>query len=200
MIDLRSDTVTRPTPAMRDAMLAAETGDDVYGEDPTVNKLEETAAAITGMEAAIFAPSGTQSNLLGLLSHFSLFHIEPQFLGFQKNLVVFLISSGNKTTIVKPEVIPVLTELQGLLQAIVPFLFLVFGLQVAGWLLRSSPACFHHDIKHGLLVRVNDLGNINVVGTTWAGSSGGLVYCFFGRFLARVCHRNHHLPVGGGFS
>ena len=69
MIDLRSDTVTRPTPAMREAMLAAETGDDVYGEDPTINKLEETAAAMTGMEAAIFAPSGTQSNLLGLLSH-----------------------------------------------------------------------------------------------------------------------------------
>ena len=69
MIDLRSDTVTRPTPAMREAMMTAKTGDDVYGEDPTVNKLEETAAAMTGMEAAIFAPSGTQSNLLGLLSH-----------------------------------------------------------------------------------------------------------------------------------
>ncbi|MGC6457744.1 MAG: beta-eliminating lyase-related protein, partial [Akkermansiaceae bacterium] len=69
MIDLRSDTVTRPTPAMREAMMTAKTGDDVYGEDLTVNKLEETAAAMTGMEAAIFAPSGTQSNLLGLLGH-----------------------------------------------------------------------------------------------------------------------------------
>ena len=69
MIDLRSDTVTRPTPAMREAMLAAETGDDVYGEDPTVNLLEERAAEITGKEAAVFAPSGTQSNLIGLLSH-----------------------------------------------------------------------------------------------------------------------------------
>lgn len=69
MIDLRSDTVTRPTPAMREAMHRAETGDDVFGEDPTVNELERHAAEITGKEAAIFAPSGTQSNLLALLSH-----------------------------------------------------------------------------------------------------------------------------------
>lgn len=69
MIDLRSDTVTRPTPEMRDAMLSAPTGDDVYGEDPTVNELEETMAGLTGKEAALFAPSGTQSNLLALLSH-----------------------------------------------------------------------------------------------------------------------------------
>jgi threonine aldolase len=69
MIDLRSDTVTRPTSAMREAMHRAETGDDVYGEDPTVNELEHHAAEITGKEAAIFAPSGTQSNLLALLSH-----------------------------------------------------------------------------------------------------------------------------------
>lgn len=69
MIDLRSDTVTRPTPAMRDAMHRAETGDDVYGEDPTVNALEALAAEMTGKQAAVFAPSGTQSNLIGLLSH-----------------------------------------------------------------------------------------------------------------------------------
>ncbi len=69
MIDLRSDTVTRPTPEMRDAMLSARTGDDVYGEDPTVNELEESMALLTGKEAALFAPSGTQSNLLALLSH-----------------------------------------------------------------------------------------------------------------------------------
>jgi threonine aldolase len=69
MIDLRSDTVTRPTPAMLSAMTAAETGDDVYGEDPTVNALEAHAAAITGKEAAVFASSGTQTNLLGILSH-----------------------------------------------------------------------------------------------------------------------------------
>ncbi|MEM6773324.1 MAG: low-specificity L-threonine aldolase [Pseudomonadota bacterium] len=69
MIDLRSDTVTRPTAAMRDAMGRAETGDDVYGEDPTVNALEALAAELTGKEAAVFAPSGTQSNLIAILSH-----------------------------------------------------------------------------------------------------------------------------------
>ena len=68
-IDLRSDTVTLPTPAMRQAMAAAPVGDDVYGEDPTVNVLEETAAQKLGMEAALYCPSGTQSNLLALLSH-----------------------------------------------------------------------------------------------------------------------------------
>tara|TARA_R110001592_G_scaffold363396_2_gene687670 strand:+ start:86675 stop:87664 length:990 start_codon:yes stop_codon:yes gene_type:complete len=69
MIDLRSDTVTQPDPAMRQAMLSAETGDDVYGEDPTVNELEQFAAKLTGKEAAVFAASGTQTNLMGLLSH-----------------------------------------------------------------------------------------------------------------------------------
>ncbi|MDQ2070232.1 low-specificity L-threonine aldolase [Natronospira sp. AB-CW4] len=69
MIDLRSDTVTRPTAAMRDAMMAAEVGDDVYGEDPTVNRLEALAAERLGLEAGLFLPSGTQSNLAGLLAH-----------------------------------------------------------------------------------------------------------------------------------
>lgn len=68
-IDLRSDTVTRPTAGMRAAMAAAEVGDDVYGEDPTVNRLEEMAAALLGKEAALFVPTGTQSNLLGVMSH-----------------------------------------------------------------------------------------------------------------------------------
>ncbi|HEY6838983.1 MAG TPA: low-specificity L-threonine aldolase [Geobacteraceae bacterium] len=69
LIDLRSDTVTRPTPAMRQAMAEAEVGDDVYGEDPTVNRLEALAAQTLGHEAALFVASGTQSNLLALLSH-----------------------------------------------------------------------------------------------------------------------------------
>ncbi|MEQ8783526.1 MAG: low-specificity L-threonine aldolase [Roseibium album] len=69
MIDLRSDTVTRPTQAMRAAMLAAEVGDDVYGEDPTVNALEALAAEMLGHEAGLFLPSGTQSNLVALLTH-----------------------------------------------------------------------------------------------------------------------------------
>ncbi|MDX1655808.1 MAG: low-specificity L-threonine aldolase, partial [Candidatus Competibacteraceae bacterium] len=68
-IDLRSDTVTRPTPAMRAAMLEAPVGDDVYGEDPSVNALEARLARLTGKAAALLAPSGTQANLLALLTH-----------------------------------------------------------------------------------------------------------------------------------
>jgi threonine aldolase len=68
-IDLRSDTVTQPTLAMREAMMAAPLGDDVFGDDPTVNALQEHIAAITGKEAALFMPSGTQSNLCGILAH-----------------------------------------------------------------------------------------------------------------------------------
>lgn len=68
-VDLRSDTVTRPTQAMREAMLRAEVGDDVYGEDPAVNALQERLAADLGFEAGLFVPTGTQSNLLALMSH-----------------------------------------------------------------------------------------------------------------------------------
>ncbi|HUA80314.1 MAG TPA: low-specificity L-threonine aldolase [Dyella sp.] len=68
-VDLRSDTVTRPTRAMREAMLDAEVGDDVYGEDPTVNALQQRLAGDLGFEAGLFVPSGTQSNLLALMSH-----------------------------------------------------------------------------------------------------------------------------------
>jgi threonine aldolase len=68
-VDLRSDTVTQPTLAMREAMMAAPLGDDVFGDDPTVNALQEHIAAITGKEAALFMPSGTQSNLCGILAH-----------------------------------------------------------------------------------------------------------------------------------
>lgn len=69
IVDLRSDTVTRPTPAMRDAMQRAELGDDVFGDDPSVNALQEQIAAMLGKEAALFMPSGTQSNLAGIMSH-----------------------------------------------------------------------------------------------------------------------------------
>jgi threonine aldolase len=69
MIDLRSDTVTQPTPAMRQAMAAAEVGDDVFGEDPSINRLEAMAAALTGKEAGMFVPSGTMGNLAGVLAH-----------------------------------------------------------------------------------------------------------------------------------
>lgn len=68
-LDLRSDTVTRPLQPMREAMHLAELGDDVYGDDPTVNQLEQLAANLTGLQAALFVPSGTQSNLIALLTH-----------------------------------------------------------------------------------------------------------------------------------
>ena len=69
MIDLRSDTVTKPTQAMRDAMAAAVVGDDVYGDDPTVNELEAEAASRIGKEAALFVPSGTMGNQIALMTH-----------------------------------------------------------------------------------------------------------------------------------
>ena len=69
VIDLRSDTVTQPTPGMLDAMATAATGDDVYGEDPTVNRLEAELAQRLGFAAALFVPTGTMSNLLGLMAH-----------------------------------------------------------------------------------------------------------------------------------
>ncbi len=69
MIDLRSDTVTRPSPAMLEAMLAAPVGDDVWGDDPTVNAFQANLAGLAGKEAALIFPSGTQSNLVGLMAH-----------------------------------------------------------------------------------------------------------------------------------
>ena len=69
MIDLRGDTVTKPTPEMRRAMMEAEVGDDVYGEDPTVNRLERRAAEIAGKEAALFVPSGTMGNTIAVKLH-----------------------------------------------------------------------------------------------------------------------------------
>ncbi|MGH7301291.1 MAG: threonine aldolase family protein, partial [Candidatus Rokuibacteriota bacterium] len=68
VVDLRSDTLTLPTPAMREAMARAEVGDDVWEEDPTVRRLEETAARRTGREAALFVSSGTQGNLVSVLA------------------------------------------------------------------------------------------------------------------------------------
>ncbi len=69
VIDLRSDTVTLPSPTMREAMYRAEVGDDVYGEDPTINRLQELTAETMGKEAALFMPTGTMANLAALLSH-----------------------------------------------------------------------------------------------------------------------------------
>src|SRR5215211_3479265 len=69
MIDLRSDTVTRPSPGMREAMASADVGDDVFGDDPTVIRLQRAIAERFGMEDALFFPSGTQSNLAALMAH-----------------------------------------------------------------------------------------------------------------------------------
>lgn len=69
VVDLRSDTVTKPTPAMREAIARAEVGDDVFGDDPTVNALQERIASLAGKEAALFVSSGTQGNLCALLAH-----------------------------------------------------------------------------------------------------------------------------------
>src|SRR5919201_7094660 len=69
LIDLRSDTVTRPTPAMRAAIQAAEVGDDVFNEDPTVHRLQERVAQLLGKEAALFVPSGTMSNQICVKAH-----------------------------------------------------------------------------------------------------------------------------------
>ena len=69
IVDLRSDTVTQPTPEMREVMSNAVVGDDVYGEDPTVNRLQEIAANMLGKEAGLFIPSGTMGNLLAMLAH-----------------------------------------------------------------------------------------------------------------------------------
>ena len=68
-VDLRSDTVTQPTPAMREAMMAAPLGDDVFGDDPSVNALQSQLAEMLGFEAALFVPTGTQSNLCALMAH-----------------------------------------------------------------------------------------------------------------------------------
>ncbi len=69
MIDLRSDTVTKPSAGMREAIARAEVGDDVFGEDPTVNRLQEMAAGLLGKEAALFVPSGTMANQLAVRLH-----------------------------------------------------------------------------------------------------------------------------------
>lgn len=66
IVDLRSDTVTKPSPGMRRAMATAEVGDDQYGEDPSVNRLQETAAELLGKEASLFFPSGTMANQVAL--------------------------------------------------------------------------------------------------------------------------------------
>jgi threonine aldolase len=103
-IDLRSDTVTRPTPAMRRAMFDAPVGDDVYGEDPTVAELEEMVAALLGKEAAVFVPSGTMGNLIAVLSHCG--RGDEMILGDQSH--IFLYEQGGSAAVggVHPRPLP----------------------------------------------------------------------------------------------
>jgi len=93
VIDLRSDTVTHPTPEMRKAIFEAEVGDDVYGEDPTVNRLEAMAAEIMGKEAALFTTSGTQSNLIAVLTHTK--HGDEIIVGDQAHMLWYEMGSAS---------------------------------------------------------------------------------------------------------
>ncbi len=103
-IDLRSDTVTRPTPAMRAAMAEAAVGDDVYGEDPTVNRLEARVAEMLGKEAAVFVPSGTMGNLIAVLSHCG--RGDEMILGDQAH--IFMYEQGGSAAVggVHPRTVP----------------------------------------------------------------------------------------------
>ncbi len=104
IIDLRSDTVTQPTPAMRDAMAAAAVGDDVYCEDPSINRLQEIAAAMLGKEAGLFVPSGTMGNLASILAHCQ--RGDEIILGNQAH--IFLFEAGGLAALggVNPHTIP----------------------------------------------------------------------------------------------
>ena len=103
VIDLRSDTVTQPSPAMRAAMASAEVGDDVYGEDPTVNRLQEQAAALLGKEAALFVPSGTMANQVAIRAH-----TEPgDALVAARNSHLFLYESGAAAALSGVQPVPV---------------------------------------------------------------------------------------------
>src|SRR5690606_7157531 len=104
-IDLRSDTVTWPTPAMREAMANAPVGDDVYGEDPTVNQLEAEAAAMLGKEAGLFVTSGTQGNLTAVLTHCGRGH--EMILGNQAHIFRSEVGSSAALGGVHPHTVPV---------------------------------------------------------------------------------------------
>jgi threonine aldolase len=93
VVDLRSDTVTLPTPAMRKAMYEAELGDDVMGEDPTVNRLEALAAEMVGKEAAVFVPSGSMGNLISILSHCQ--RGDEVIMGHQAHTFVFEVGAAS---------------------------------------------------------------------------------------------------------
>ena len=111
ILDFRSDTVTKPTPAMREAMAKAEVGDDVYGEDPTVNRLQEIAADLTGKEAGLFVPSGTMGNLAAMLAHCN--RGDEVILGDQAH--TFLLEGGGLAALGGVSVYPVRNKIDGTL-------------------------------------------------------------------------------------
>lgn len=104
IIDMRSDTVTRPTDAMRQAMASAKVGDDVFGEDPTVNRLEEMAAEMTGKESALFVTSGTMGNLVSQLAHCG--RGDEMILGNQSH--IFYYEQGGSAAVggIHPRIVP----------------------------------------------------------------------------------------------
>lgn len=108
MIDLRSDTVTRPTAAMRRAMADAEVGDDVFGDDPTVGRLEAIVAERLGMEAAVFVTSGTQSNLCALLAHCA--RGDEYIAGDNAHTYRFEAGGGAVLASVQPQTVPMLDD------------------------------------------------------------------------------------------
>ena len=103
-IDLRSDTVTQPSPAMRRAMYEAEVGDDVHGEDPTINALQERAAAIMGKEAALFVASGTQGNLVAILTHCT--RGDEIIVGHQAHILHYEVGGASALAGVKVRAVP----------------------------------------------------------------------------------------------
>lgn len=110
-IDLRSDTVTLPSPAMREAMYRAELGDDIYGEDPTVNRLQELAAEMLGKEAALFVPSGTMGNVAAVLAHTG--RAEAYMVGDQSH--IYLYEQGGASTIGGSPAFVISTDENGML-------------------------------------------------------------------------------------
>jgi len=108
VIDLRSDTVTRPTEAMRAAMAAAEVGDDVFGEDPTIRRLEEAGAARMGKEAGLFVASGTMGNLVALLAHCG--RGDEAIVGDQAHTVVYEVAGMAALGGIQPRTVPNLAD------------------------------------------------------------------------------------------
>src|SRR5947209_6247157 len=110
-IDLRSDTVTLPSPAMREAMYRAELGDDVYAEDPTINRLQELAAEMLGKEGALFVPSGTMGNVAAVLAHVG--RAEAYMVGDQSH--IYRYEQGGASTIGGSPAFVVSTDEKGML-------------------------------------------------------------------------------------